>query len=432
MFEQLRRRLTLVCTAVTSIILIGMAAGSFAVSAAQLRARDDKLFLSDLNAVFYHLASQNVIGHTWYTQTESNTGMLLYIEDGGKPLLYNDAWDDGLHASLSARAKAESMRLFGFDASKPPQMRVQPQTVIFMMNDPVLGQCRAAVSSVPIPGGWLSLSAVKPRTAEQIQLLRLGATFVVLTAAAILLLWLFARYFTARAIRPIAVNRQRQADFVSAASHELRSPLAVIQASVSAMREAPPERAAHFFDSVTNECARMSRLVDDMLTLASADSGSWSIIREETDLETLLLNTAEWHEPAAAQKQIRIHVSLPDDPLPKCYCDRQRIGQAMAILLDNAIAYTPPGGEIKLSAAKRRGGIALIVSDNGPGIPGALRERVFERFYRVDTSRSKKEHYGLGLSIAREIASLHRGKLTLRDTPGGGATFILYLPCGVQ
>ena len=134
MFEQLRRRLTLVCTAVTSIILIGMAAGSFAVSAAQLRARDDKLFLSDLNAVFYHLASQNVIGHTWYTQTESNTGMLLYIEDGGKPLLYNDAWDDGLHASLSARAKAESMRLFGFDASKPPQMRVQPQTVIFMMN----------------------------------------------------------------------------------------------------------------------------------------------------------------------------------------------------------------------------------------------------------------------------------------------------------
>ena len=69
MFEQLRRRLTLVCTAVTSIILIGMAAGSFAVSAAQLRARDDKLFLSDLNAVFYHLASQTVIGHTWYTQT---------------------------------------------------------------------------------------------------------------------------------------------------------------------------------------------------------------------------------------------------------------------------------------------------------------------------------------------------------------------------
>ena len=158
MFEQLRRRLTLVCTAVTSIILIGMAAGSFAVSAAQLRARDDKLFLSDLNAVFYHLASQNVIGHTWYTQTESNTGMLLYIEDGGKPLLYNDAWDDGLHASLSARAKAESMRLFGFDASKPPQMRVQPQTVIFMMNDPVLGQCRAAVSSVPIPGGQAAYS----------------------------------------------------------------------------------------------------------------------------------------------------------------------------------------------------------------------------------------------------------------------------------
>ena len=135
---------------------------------------------------------------------------------------------------------------------------------------------------------------------------------------------------------------------------------------------------------------------------------------------------------AAAQKQIRIHVSLPDDPLPKCCCDRQRIGQALAILLDNAVSYTPPGGEIRLFAARRRGGIELIVSDNGPGIPDALRERVFERFYRADVSRSKKEHYGLGLSIAREIASLHRGKLTLRDTPGGGATFILYLPCGIQ
>ena len=93
----------------------------------------------------------------------------------------------------------------------------------------------------------------------------------------------------------------------------------------------------------------MSRLVDDMLMLASADNSSWSVQKEETDLETLLLDAAEWFEPAAAEKQIRISVSLPEETLPRCRCDQQRIRQVLSILVDNAVSYAGEGGRVVLT-----------------------------------------------------------------------------------
>ncbi|MFR9191093.1 MAG: sensor histidine kinase [Anaerotruncus massiliensis (ex Togo et al. 2019)] len=152
--------------------------------------------------------------------------------------------------------------------------------------------------------------------------------------------------------------------------------------------------------------------------------------KEETDLETLLLDAAEWFEPAAAEKQIRISVSLPEETLPRCRCDQQRIRQVLSILVDNAVSYAGEGGRVVLSAGWKRGWFSIRVADNGPGIPDAEKARVFDRFYRADKARSGREHYGLGLSIAREIAALHRGRLTAGDTPGGGATFTLSLPGG--
>ena len=100
----------------------------------------------------------------------------------------------------------------------------------------------------------------------------------------------------------------------------------------------------------------------------------------------------------------------------------------IAILLDNAVHYTGEGGGIILRADVSTHSLTIQVEDHGPGIPPENRERIFERFYRADQSRSDRDHFGLGLSIARELAALHGGKLFCRDTPGGGSTFVLELP----
>lgn len=350
----------------------------------------------------------------------------------GRPLLYRGSWTAPFRQEVSDRVKQAALDRFGFDANKPPDTQLHPRTLSFSYADPSLGACHAAVASVPIPGGWVSLALVKPKAPEQAQTARLSWAFTGLSAAAVLLLSIFWWFFVKFAIRPVEESRRRQMEFVSAASHELRAPLAVIGTSASVMRRASPEQADRFAQTISQECSRMSRLVDDMLMLASADNSSWSIQKEETDLETLLLDAAEWFEPAAAEKQIRISVSLPEETLPRCRCDQQRIRQVLSILVDNAVSYAGEGGRVVLSAGWKRGWFSIRVADDGPGIPDAEKARVFDRFYRADKARSGREHYGLGLSIAREIAALHRGRLTAGDTPGGGATFTLRCRAGIR
>ena len=171
----------------------------------------------------------------------------------------------------------------------------------------------------------------------------------------------------------------------------------------------------------------MSRLIDDMLLLTKAGSFRWTIRKEPTELDTLLLNTFEAFEPIASEKSIRLLIELPEDAVPPILCDEERVRQVLSILLHNAISYTPKGGRIRLSLTFEDKYTRILVSDNGIGIPDAEKERIFERFYRADQSRSEKGHFGLGLSIASEIISAHNGQLLVSDTPGGGSTFTVIL-----
>lgn len=242
-------------------------------------------------------------------------------------------------------------------------------------------------------------------------------------------MYAISRFLIQKSLVPVEASMNSQKAFIAAASHELKAPLAVIQANAEAL--ALPEGLPSDQQKqavILEECDRMSRLIRSLLTLASSDAGSWKMDIRQTDMDTLLIETWEAWQPACRKHGATLHLHVKEACYPKVPCDKEHIGQVLGILIDNAISHTPPGTRIELDAAVVCRQFALYVIDHGPGIPDAEKDKVFERFYRGDPSRTGKAHYGLGLSIAGEILASHGGKITLTDTPGGGCTFQISLP----
>lgn len=174
----------------------------------------------------------------------------------------------------------------------------------------------------------------------------------------------------------------------------------------------------------------MTKLVADLLTLARADSSVDHIIKEEVELSAIAEPFVRTMQPLALAKEITLELVSGDEIVLQA--DRERIGQLIVILLDNAIKYTPCGGRVEISlerAYTTRESAVIRVRDTGEGISTEDRERIFKRFYRVDKARSREAGgVGLGLSIAKWIVDAHKGKIKVESRPGQGSTFIVILP----
>ena len=171
----------------------------------------------------------------------------------------------------------------------------------------------------------------------------------------------------------------------------------------------------------------MSSLVNDMLTLSGSDNQRFAVYPKSIELDTLLMNSYEAFDPLAREKSITLSVSLPDKAVPPCSADPERISQVISILLHNAISYTPEQGRIELSLSHKKEHFYLSVRENGIGISDEDKKKIFDRFYRVEKSRSAKGHFGLGLSIAYEIIKAHGGSIQVTDAEGGGSIFTIIL-----
>ena len=139
--------------------------------------------------------------------------------------------------------------------------------------------------------------------------------------------------------------------------------------------------------------------------------------------DNLCLEVYDAFFPLAQQRQHPLSLTLPEDSVPSIEADPDRVKQLLAILLNNAFDHTPAGTPVELCLTYCGEKITLAVQDHGPGIPDAEKARVFDRFYSADPSRTDKHNFGLGLSVAKELARLHHADLTVTDTPGGGAKF---------
>jgi two-component system phosphate regulon sensor histidine kinase PhoR len=216
-------------------------------------------------------------------------------------------------------------------------------------------------------------------------------------------------------------------DFVLNVSHELRTPLTAIKGYAETLEDLVDERTRSHVETIIRHADRLIRIVEDLISLATLEEKGVTFKAETVSLQEIARNVVRTFEPAAREKNLELRLEAAVD-LPPVMGDSFRLEQMLINLIDNAVKYTEKGG-VQVHLNRVCGGVSIKVVDSGIGIPEEDQSRVFERFYVVDRSRSRKGGgTGLGLSIVKHIVQLHGGRIELRSRPGAGSTFRIFLP----
>lgn len=211
-------------------------------------------------------------------------------------------------------------------------------------------------------------------------------------------------------------------------AHELRTPLATVEAYHEGIADGVVDPDARTLDVLVEATGRLRRLVEDVALVSRAEEGNLALDRQPVDLGQLAATAVDAARPAAVEAGVRLQVDRPGDVLA-AEGDRDRLGQVLDNLLTNAIQHTPRGGTVTVAMSRADGEAELTVTDTGAGIEAQHLPHVFQRFYRADPARRHTGGSGIGLTISRAIVSGHGGELTATsDGPGRGATFTVRLP----
>jgi signal transduction histidine kinase len=276
--------------------------------------------------------------------------------------------------------------------------------------------------------GMLSLSRDRPDafSADEVELVSLLGRLVATAVQNI-------RAYEAerRRVEELARLSQLRADFVSLVSHELRSPMAAVIGAARTLQDRwrmlSAAQRESFLALIGDETARLAELVADVLDTSRIEAGTFSYRFEEVDLGRVVDEAIE--TAVLAQQEVQVVASV-HGALPTIRGDHARLRQVLGNLIENAVKYSPEGGEVRVAAATGNGTVRISVRDAGPGIPRDQQARIFEKFGRADVEGGSKPGTGLGLFIARSIAEAHGGALDVSSGHGQGSTFTLTVPAG--
>ncbi len=216
-------------------------------------------------------------------------------------------------------------------------------------------------------------------------------------------------------------------NMVSDVAHELRTPLSNIRGYLEAARDGVIQADAAVIASLHDEALMLTRLVNDLQELSLAEAGQLKLLRAAVDVRDVIQQAVDVMQTEAADKQLTLSADVPDD-LPAVDADSERIGQVLRNLLANALAYTPEGGTVAVSAHAAGQEVVVSVKDSGVGITAEDLPHVFERFYRSDKSRTRSTGgSGLGLAIVKQLVEAHGGRVWAESAPGAGSTFAFTL-----
>lgn len=226
----------------------------------------------------------------------------------------------------------------------------------------------------------------------------------------------------------VELSQQAQRDFLANVSHDLRTPLTSIQGFAQAIAEgvADADSGKQAAGIIYNEAGRLNRMVNDLLDLARIQAGRMDMMRQAVELDEILQAVSASLMMKATQKKITLNMQVP--VLPRIAGDGDRLAQVFTNLIDNALNHTDEHGQIWVRAGLEDRGVLVEIEDTGEGIPKADLPRIFERFYQVDKSRTKRVGTGLGLAITQEIVHAHAGRIWAESDYGKGARFSVWLP----
>jgi len=227
---------------------------------------------------------------------------------------------------------------------------------------------------------------------------------------------------------PLKTYQRAKKDFVANVSHELKTPISVIQsiAETLFLEEDDPFKRK-FLNRILKRTAEMEALVEDLLILAALEAQEGKVLLEKVNLREIAEEVIQNLASFAAERGIEVKNEIPEGFT--CFCDAHKVGILLRNLIENAIKYNKEGGKVFVRARKENGSVLLEVEDTGIGIPQKYLPLIFERFYRVDKSRSREVRgTGLGLSIVKHIALAHGGSVSVKSKVGKGSTFTVKLP----
>lgn len=441
-FSVLKQRLVLLCTIMTGSVLTVVLAGTWLYSEGQWYQNKQRIFEDRFLTVSDQLRSDTSVSQIQLAEMEQKDRLIIGIEDNGIHLLFEGAWSTKTSRAVLEELLKERAGEDRIYTNIPPVSLKEQKSPIYLIQGEHNDKYFGAVFMVAKKNGYRSLLLLQPLSDHNGERIRQRLLILLSDILGILALFLISCWFVNKALKPVEESRRKQNEFIASASHELKSPLAVIRANAQAIgfnRKAVgadgvtesgcDEDIMRFAGGIDRECARMSGLIEDMLLLASMDARTWRMSRETVDMDTVLIDIYDLFSSYCNEKEIVLKLELEEDMLPGVSGDPERIRQILSILINNAVSYTFTGDTVIIRAYRKKHRLAVEVADHGKGIADDKKEAVFERFYRADKSRKDKNHFGLGLSIARELTILQGGELKIKDTPGGGATFQILLEC---
>ena len=428
MLNKLKRKLRVFYTVASGIVIALVLIFAFAQSQREETARKSESFTDEFSSIEQTLTNENVVQLNWLRECENRLNAEIYIEDNGKGVfndntsehikeVYAFAEMNGISLEPPSRLEAVSRGSIGTDmfrlsdggyaeASLIPIWRTNDKTGIY--------------ENI----GWRLLVVCQsfPHAEEQM-VLRISI-YIAIGLVGTLAMFALNKRLLARAIRPAEDFQDRQKEFIAAASHELRGPLSVMRANIAMVDT--KNKSDPYLAGIEDECDRMSSLVSDMLALASADSATLSLNQTSVDVDSLLISVYERYAVLCKEQGVRLELLFSDEYPSQITTDAERIAQILGIFMDNALAHSG-AQRIELCCTGVDGGLRLSVRDHGKGISDDMKKAVFQSFFRGDSSRSDRRHFGLGLSLAKRISELLNARVGVKDTASGGAEFYVEL-----
>ena len=267
-------------------------------------------------------------------------------------------------------------------------------------------------------------------SSQQKILTNLIYTFTAVGLLMLIILYFTSRFFANRSIAPVREAFDKQKQFIADASHELKTPLTIINTNADVLLSNSDDtigNQAKWLQYIKSETQRMTRLTNDLLYLTEMDDSRTGMIYSKFNMSDAVENIILTMEAVIFEKNISFDYNI--EPELTVLGNSEQIKQVVMILLDNAVKYTNPKGAVTVSLKKQNNDVLLSVSNTGEGIAAEHLTRIFDRFYRTDNSRARKQGgYGLGLAIAKSIIDQHKGRIYAKSTAGESTTFHVLLP----